>query len=91
MEHNPSSVSNSRSKRRWIRPAAAAGAGGTALVIWLEELMILAAEFIGVILMPILAGIIFLFNHLVFKNTMPRKSDLNIIFEDVGEKRNGVH
>jgi hypothetical protein len=90
MEHNPSSVSRSRSRRRWIGPAAAAGAGGTALVVWLEELMILVAELIGVILLPILAGIIFLFNHLVFKTAMPRKLDRRDVKNTSGERTNGT-
>lgn len=90
MEHNPSSVSRSRSRRRWIRPVAAAGAGGTALVIWLEELMILAAELIGVIFLPILAGIIFLFNHILFKATMPRKLDRHDVKSTSGERTNGT-
>lgn len=71
-------------------PAAAAGAGGTALVVWLEELMILAAELIGVIFLPILAGIIFLFNHLVFKTSMPRKLDRRDVKNTSGERTNGT-
>lgn len=66
------SVSRSR---RWLPPATAVGAGGTALVIWFEELIALAGEFIGVIFLLILSVPIFLFNHLVFKSAMIRPDD----------------
>jgi len=54
----------------------AAGAGGTALVIWFEEWIAFATEFIGVIFLPILAGMIYLFNHIVFKSATPRRTDV---------------
>jgi hypothetical protein len=73
-----------RRRRRWIPTATAAGAGGTALVIWLEELIFLAAELFSVIFLPILAGMIYLFNHLVFKSAMPRRSDLLNLKDKVG-------
>ena len=62
--------------RRWLPPAMAAGAGGTALVIWFEELIAHAAEFFGVILLVILSVPIFVFNHLVFKSAMSRPDDM---------------
>jgi len=76
MYQTHSSGFRSRRWRRWIPSATAAGAGGTALVIWFEELIVFATEFIGVIFLPILAGIIYLFNHLVFKSAMPHRRDL---------------
>ena len=75
MNHSHPSVSRSRRLRRWIPPVTAAGAGGTALVIWFEELIALAAEFIGVIFLVILSVPIFVFNHLVFKSAMSRQGD----------------
>jgi hypothetical protein len=75
MNHTHSSISQTRHWRRWIPPATVAGAGGTALVIWFEEVIIFVTEFIGVILVPIMAGLIFLFNHLVFRSAMPRRND----------------
>ena len=76
MNHSNSPISHSRRWRRWIPTATAIGAGGTALVIWFEEIFAIAAEFIGVIFLPILAGIIYLFNHLVFRSAMPRREDM---------------
>ena len=75
MNHLTTSVSYSRRWRRWLLPATSAGAGGTALVIWFEELIALAAEFISVIILLALSVPIFLFNHLVFKSAMPRPDD----------------
>ena len=72
MNQNPSSGSGPRRWRRWIPPAAAAGAGGTALVIWFEEVVAVVTEFIGVILLPFLVGVIYLFNIYLFKSTMPK-------------------
>lgn len=76
MKHPHDSASRSRHWRRWIPATTAVGAGGTALLIWFEELIAFAAEFIGVIFLPILAGIIYLFNHIVFKSAMPRRMDM---------------
>lgn len=72
--HTP--VSRSRRWRLWLPPATAAGAGGTALVIWFEELIALAGEFISVVFLLILSVPIFLFNHLVFKSAMTRPDDM---------------
>jgi hypothetical protein len=79
MNYSYPSVSWSRRWRRWLPPAVAAGAGGTALVIWFEELIAFATEIIGVIFLPILAGLIYLFNHLVFRSAMPRRMDMQNI------------
>lgn len=75
MNHPHTSVSRSRRWRRWLPPATVAGAGGTALVIWFEELIALVAEFIGVIFLVILSVPIFVFNHFVIKSAMTRPDD----------------
>lgn len=76
---NPTQSSGPRGRnwKRWTLPTTAAGAGGTAVVLWFEELMLLALEFIGVIFMLILAIPLFLFNHLVFKSAMFKPEDKN--------------
>lgn len=76
MNHNPSPSSRPRHWRRWIPPVAAVGTGVTALVIWLEEVIALVTEFIGVIILPILAGVIYLFNVYIFKSAMPKSDDM---------------
>lgn len=90
MERNRSTRPGTRNRKRWIRPAVATGAGGTALVVWLEELLAFAAEFIGVIFLPILAGIIYLFNHFVFKSTLPRRANRQNTNHTAGAESNGA-
>jgi hypothetical protein len=77
MNHYPSSNSHSRRWRRWIPPTVAVGTGGTALVIWFDEVVAFATEFFGLILLPIMAGIIYLFNIYVFKSATPKTDDMN--------------
>jgi hypothetical protein len=76
---NPTQSSRPRGRnwKRWTLPTTAAGAGGMAVVLWFEEMMILALELVGVIFMLILAIPIFLFNHLVFKSAMFKPEDKN--------------
>jgi hypothetical protein len=76
MNHNSSSSSRLRRWRRWGLPVAATGAGGTATVIWFEEMVAFATEFIGVLVLPILAGVIYLFNIYLFKSAMPKADDI---------------
>ena len=66
------SITHSPRRRRFWKPAAAITAGGTALVTWFEEIIATAAEFIGVIFIFIMAGVIYLFNVYVFKSAAPK-------------------
>jgi hypothetical protein len=75
MPNHPSPVSRFPRWRRW-KPAVATGAGGTTLAIWFEEILAFAAEFIGVIVISLMAGLIYLFKIYVFKYAMPRSDDL---------------
>jgi len=63
--------------QRFWKPALATGAGGTSLIIWFEEIIAFATDFIGVILLTVLGGLICLFDHFIFKSHMPRREDLN--------------
>jgi hypothetical protein len=76
MTQNPLSGSRTRRWRRWGPPAAATGVAGTSLAIWFEEVAAFVTEFIGVILLPVLAGVIFLFNHYIFKSATPKANDI---------------
>jgi|MudIll2142460700_1097286.scaffolds.fasta_scaffold1629099_1 hypothetical protein len=71
--------------RRFWKPAAATAAGGTAGAIWFEEIMLYTEEILALIFLPLLAGVIYLFNTLVFKSRQPRHDDLNI--KITGEKK----
>ena len=57
------------------RLVIAAGVGGAAVVLWLEELMLFADAILTLIFMGIVAGILNLFNYLAFKAQMPRRED----------------
>jgi hypothetical protein len=63
--------------RRVWKPAVVAGAGGTAIAVWLDEVLMFAEEIIGLILLPILAGAIYLLDILMFRSRMPRQDDLD--------------
>jgi hypothetical protein len=76
MKHDRSSGSHPCHRKRWIPPAAGICAGGTALVIWFEEVAAFVTEFIGVIILPVLAGVIYLFNIYLFKSAKPKADDL---------------
>lgn len=62
--------------RRFWKPVAAGGTGGTAIAIWFEEIIAFAGDFIGVILLTILGALICLFDNFVFKSRIPRREDL---------------
>ncbi len=62
--------------RRFWKPVAVTGVGGTTLAIWFEEIIAFATDFIGVILLAILGGLICLFDNFVFKSRTPRQKDL---------------
>jgi hypothetical protein len=63
--------------RRYWKPAAVTGAGGTAVVIWFDELLMFGEEILALIFLPLLAGVIYLFDNFVFKSQLPRREDMN--------------
>lgn len=71
--------------RRFWKPAAITGAGGTAGAIWYEEMLLYAEEVLALVFLPILAGVIFLYNTIVFKSRLPRRDDLST--KSNGEKK----
>lgn len=63
--------------RKYWKPALATGAGGTSLVIWFEEIILLGLDILAVLAVLLVAGPILLFNHFVFKSAFPRREDKN--------------
>jgi hypothetical protein len=59
------------------KPAVVTGAGGTAIAIWLDEIVMFGEEILALIFLPILAGVIYLLDILIFKSRMPRREDLD--------------
>ncbi len=72
--------------RRFWKPAAVTGAGGTAVGVWFEEIMLYAEEILALIFLPILAGVIYLLNIFIFNSRMPKREDLQIT-QNPGEKK----
>lgn len=63
--------------RRLWKPAAATGAGGTAVAVWLEEILLFGQEILALIFLPIIAGAIYLLDILIFRSHMPKREDMN--------------
>lgn len=63
--------------RRIWKPAAVTGAGGTAVAVWFEEIVLYAQEILALIFLPIMAGAIYLLDHFIFKSRIPRREDLS--------------
>jgi hypothetical protein len=76
MSNHPHPVSRFSRLRKLWKPAVATGAGGTTLAIWFEEIIAFTADFIGVIVISLMAGLIYLFKTYVFKSAMPRSDDI---------------
>jgi hypothetical protein len=68
--------------RRYWKPAAITGAGGAAVMVWFDELLMFGEEILALILLPLLAGVIYLFDNLVFKSRLPRREDMNKLNHD---------
>jgi hypothetical protein len=62
--------------RRLWKPAAITGAGGTAIALWLDEIVIFGEEILALIFLPIMACVIYLLDIFIFKSRMPRREDL---------------
>ena len=75
LDHPPRSPRMPRSERVW-RPVLAAGASEPVAAAWFEELLTIAAECIGVLLLAALGAVIYLFNYLVFRSRAPRRDDV---------------
>ena len=46
------------------------------LILWFEETIAVAADFIGLILLTVLGALICLFDNFIFKSRAPRREDL---------------
>ena len=68
--------------RHYWKPAAIIGAGGTALTVWFDEILMFGEEIMALIFLPLLAGVIYLFDTFVFKSRVPRSEDMNNLNND---------
>jgi hypothetical protein len=76
MSNQPSHSDRFPIFRRFWKPAAVTGAGGTAVAIWFDEIVLFGEEILALIFLPILAGVIFLIDILIFKSHMPQPGDM---------------
>lgn len=72
--------------RRLWKPVAITGTGGAAIAIWIDEILMFAEEILALIFLPVLAGIIFLLDILIFKSRMPHREDLDTPTEKGAKK-----
>ncbi len=61
--------------RRLWKPALATGAGGAAISVWWDEILAVGDEILGLILLPVLAGVLFLMDIFFFKSRMPDRGE----------------
>ncbi len=62
--------------RKFWKPAVVTGAGGTAIAVWFEEIMLYAEDLLGLIFLPIMAGLIYLLNKVMFNSRLPASEDI---------------
>ncbi len=63
--------------RRYWKPVTITGAGGAAVAIWFDELLLFSEEILALLFLPFLAGGLYLFDTYVFKSRLPRREDMN--------------
>ena len=74
---NSSPSSQPRTIRRFWKPVAVTGAGGTAVAIWLEEILLFGEEILALIFLPVIAGLVYLLDIFIFRSRLPRREDLD--------------
>ena len=61
-------------KKYW-KPALATGAGGTSLILWFEEIIVIGLDLLAVLALLLVVGPIYIFNHFIFKSATPKRED----------------
>jgi hypothetical protein len=77
MSHLPMQTHRVSFMRRYWKPAAITGAGGTAVAVWFDEILLFSEEILALLFLPLLAGGLYLFDTFVFKSRLPRREDIN--------------
>ena len=72
--------------RRLWKPAVVTGAGGTAIAVWFEEIILFSQEILALIFLPVIAGLIYLLDIFIFKSRMPKREDMNNISDKGANK-----
>ncbi len=72
--------------QQWWKPVAATGVGGAVVAVWIDEILLFVEEIIGLLLLPIMAGAIYLLDSLMFRSRLPRGEDLENPGDQGGRK-----
>jgi uncharacterized membrane protein YhaH (DUF805 family) len=59
-----------------VQPAADMSFNGITCLLWFEDILTLITDFLSVLILPLLAGIIFILNIFLFKSFEIRKDGL---------------
>ena len=76
MSNQPTHSHHFATFRRLWKPTVVAGASGTAVAIWFNEIIMFGQEILTLIFLSIIAGVIYLFNIFIFKFHKPRREDM---------------
>jgi hypothetical protein len=68
------STTTSAIKKYW-KPALATGAGGTSVILWFEEILVIGLDLLAILALLLVVGPIYLFNQFMFKSATPRPED----------------
>lgn len=61
--------------RKYWKPALATGAGGTSLILWFEEIIVIGLDILAILAVLLVTGPILIFNYFVFKSAIPTLKD----------------
>ena len=61
--------------RKYWKPALATGAGGTSVILWLEEILLIGLDILAILAVLLVTGPIIFFNYFVFKSATPTIKD----------------
>lgn len=61
--------------RKYWKPALATSLGGTSIVIWFEEILLLGLDILAILSVLVVTGPILIFNHFLFKVASPSLKD----------------
>ena len=70
--------------RRLWKPVVVTGAGSAAVAVWWDEIVMFGEEILALILLPIMAGTLYLLDIFIFKSHLPRRED----FQNTDNKKN---
>lgn len=68
-------MSTTSALKKYWKPALVTGAGGTSLILWFEEIIVIGLDLLAVLALLLVVGPIYIFDHLLFKSATPKRED----------------